>query len=217
MVRPKDRAARMQIVAEMERKEKAKRLSRSVAIGLVAILVLAGAVYGISKIPGPPKTVHWHAKFEVWVNDQQLDFSAFADRSQNYDGKLYEPAHLHQPANIIHNEAKEGQGTLSKFFLYDLGGKIVNDEIVLPPGVRPVSGDFKNDGNKTLRMFLDQTPYEDQINKTAPKSAWKPVTDIPNYSFHDGDRILVIYGNYTPDRVAQIEAQFPTFNARTVT
>jgi hypothetical protein len=214
LARPKDRSERMAIVAQMERKERTKRFLRNSAIGLVVLVLVAGAAYGISKIPPPARTVHWHAKWEVFVNDQQMNFDNFIDVSRNNGGSLYLPAHLHSPSNIIHNEGKEGQGTMSKLFLFHVGGKLTNDEMVLPNGVFPTSGDFKNDGNHTLQMFLDQTSYPDQLNHT---SNWHKVADIPNYSFHDGDRILLVYGNDTADQIQKFETDFPTFNPATVT
>lgn len=214
VAKPKDRSERMAIVAQMERKEKAKRFARNVAIGLVVLVLLAGAAYGISKIPSPPRSVHWHAKWEVFVNDEQLNFDNFIDASRNNGGSLYLPAHLHKPSNIIHNEGREGEGTMGKLFLYHLGGKLTNDEMVLPNGVLPTSGDFKDDGNHTLQMFLDQTPYEQQLNHT---SSWHKVDNIPNYSFHDGDRILLVYGNDTADQLQKMETDFPLFNPATVT
>ena len=160
------------------------------------------------------RNVHWHAKWEVFVNDQQLDFSAFADTSRNNNGNLYLPAHLHQPTNIIHNEGREGDGTMGKLFLYHLGGKLTNDEMVVPNGVLGASGDFKNDGNKTLQMYFDQTPFAQQKNGT---SNWRHATDIPDFSFHDGDRILLVYGDDSADQIQALEKQFPTFDPKTIT
>jgi len=209
----------MAIVAQMERKEKSKRLLRNAAIGLAILIVVAGAAYGISKLPSPRRTVHWHAKYEVYVNSQHLNFDnpALNGQSLNYNHALYLPAHLHSPSDVIHNEGLEGEGTMAKFFDYDLGGKLTSTEMVVPPVVLGANGDFKTDANHTLQMFLDQTPFADQINKTAPKSNWHQVNDFPNYSFHDGDRILLLYGNYTQDQIAQLEAQYATFDPKTIT
>lgn len=160
----------------------------------------------------PAKQVHYHAKYQVWVNGTQLDFSdpRFNDRSVDNGGRLYLPAHLHVPSDVVHNEAREGagEGTMSTFFHFTLGGKLANDEIVVPAGVRGVpTGTYHEDaGGRTVRMFVSH----------ANATPWARVPDIPAYAFQDGDRILVIFGSESDAQVEQREAAFPPFDPRSI-
>jgi hypothetical protein len=174
---------------------------------------VGGAAYGLSH--APPRDVHGHAKLQVWVGDQQVSF-ANARFDANVNPDFYAPAHLHGPDfDLIHNEGKEGQGTLGKFFAFGLsGGRIADDEIVVPEGASlaatgaPFSGDLKAGGNQILALY---------VSNQATNESWRPVPHgLGGYSFHDGDRLLILYGDDAPERVAQLEAQFPDFDPATV-
>jgi hypothetical protein len=205
MARPRDPAERARIVAAVERKEKTQRAARWTGVILVAILVIAGAAYGISKLPKPPQQVHWHATYEVFVEGKPVVFNQpqfFFD--DNPDAR-YLAAHIHQcNPQLIHNEGKEGEGTLTGLFNIDLHGKLSNDELVVPQGAVD-SGDYKVGGNNTLQLFVSHS-----------NGTWEKVNDIPSYSFHNADRDLLLYGNYTADQVAQYEDSFPPFEEKVV-
>lgn len=215
MARPKDPAERARRVAEMERKASMRRGLRWGVVVLAALVVLGGVAYGISRIPPPPKDVHWHAKYQVWVDGQQVSF-ANSKFDANVQTDFYLPAHMHGPNfDVIHNEGKEGQGTLGKFFAFGLfGGRIADDELVIPEGASlastgaPFSGDFKVQGNQTLGLYAS--------NQVTNQTWTRVPASYADYSFHEGDRLLVVYGDNSPDAVALLEAQFPDFDPSTV-
>ncbi|GEM_PF-5604656 len=215
MARPRTPEERAKRVAELEGKASRRRvLQWSVAV-LVALLVVGGVAYGLSRVPKPAPDVHWHAKYQVWVNDQQLSF-ANSKFDANVNQDFYLPAHMHGPNfDVIHNEGKEGEGTLGKFFQFGLsGGKIADDELVIPEGASlasggaPFSGDFKNAGNQTVQMYVS--------NQVTNESWTRVAGNLAGFSFHDGDRLLILYGDYSPDRLAALEDQFPSFDPSTV-
>lgn len=205
MARPRDPAERARIVAAVERKEKTRRALRWTAGAIVVILVIAGAAYGLSKLPKAPAQVHWHAAYEIYADGNLVAFTSpqfFYDSNPNAQ---YLPAHLHQGCpTIIHNEAKEGQGHLADLFNYDLQGKLTNNELLVPAGAIG-AGDYKVGGNQTLQLFVSHS-----------NGTWEKENDITAYTFHNEDRDLLLYGNYTQDQIAQYETNFPLFSEKQV-
>lgn len=176
-----------------------RKIGRYALFAIIGIVVIAGLAFGISRLPKEPAQVHWHAKYRIYVNDRLVNLA-----NPRFDGMHYNDAHLHSPDfDTIHNEGREGRGTMGAFFSYQLGGKLADDELVLPAGAVP-AGDFKvNETNKLVMLISNQAEGKD----------WTPVTkDLAGVNFHDGDRILIVYGDDTPDRIAQLEAGFPDFD-----
>lgn len=204
MARSKDPAERQRRLAELEKNERSKRSLRVGIAVLVVGLAVAGAAYGLAHLPKQPGFVHWHAKYQVYVNGDLVSFT-----NPKWDGALYEAAHLHAPNyDIIHNEAKEGQGTLGKFFEFDLGGKLTSSELVVPTGAT-FAGDYLTGGNSTLTLFT---------SNQATGQNWTKFEGNPgDYSFHDGDRLLVVYGAPSSDDIARFEDAFPDFDPAKVT
>lgn len=193
---PEERRKRL---AQLERQEKARNALKWSSIAAVAIVLVAGAAYGISKLPKQPQQVHWHAKYRVYVDGQLVSFA-----NPRFDGMKYEEAHIHAPEyDTIHNEGLEGRGTLGRFFEFQLGGKLSDTEIVLPQG-SSIPGDYK--ANDTARVQI-------LMSNQARGKDWAPIAS--NYAgteFHDGDRYLIVYGDPTAEQLAQFEAQYPDFD-----
>lgn len=192
------REERVARVRQIERREKTRRYARWGAYGVLALLVIAGAGYGISLLPKEPNQVHWHAKYQIHVDGQLVNMA-----NPRFNGMAYADAHIHAPDyDLIHNEGTEGRGTLGAFFAYQLGGKLSDDEMVIPAGTSR-SGEFKANGTETLRLFVSNQPQ---------KKDW---TEIPSgfydVEFRDADRLLIMYGNYTDDQIYAAEAAFPDF------
>ncbi len=204
MARPKDPGERRRRLAELQQKERSKRGVRIGIIVLVVGLAVAGAAYGLAHLPKQPGFVHWHAKYQVYANGDLVSFA-----NPKWDGAIYEAAHLHAPNyDIIHNEAKEGQGTLGKFFEFDLGGKLTSNELVVPTGAM-FAGDYVVGGNNTLALYW---------SNQATGQNWTKFEGNPgDYSFHDGDRLLLLYGSYAAGDIARFEAAFPDFDPSKVT
>lgn len=203
MARPKDKAERARIAAQLQRQDSTKRMLRNGGIALVVLLVVAGAAYGISKIPKEPPFVHYHAKFQVYANGNLESFA-----NPKWDGAVYEAAHMHAPHyDVIHNEAREGQGTMGKFFQFDLGGKLTNDELLVPAGAS-FPGDYKaNATHKVLEFVSNQVTNQ----------SWTKIDNVGDYAFREGDRILVLFGDYTDAQIQDMQARFPDFDPKTVT
>lgn len=187
---------------ELERKENLKKYAKWGAYGVLGIVVLAGAAYGISLLPKEPKQVHWHAKYRVYVDGQLVNMA-----NPRFDGMKYGDAHIHAPEyDKIHNEGREGRGTLGKFFDFQLGGKFTDTELLIPQGASP-AGDFKVNDTEKLRVVVSNQ----EENKT-----WSEIGGgFHDVSFHDGDRYIILYGNYTDTQISQAEAAFPDFNPKT--
>jgi hypothetical protein len=214
MARPKDPEERRRIVAAAERKDKTKRTLRSLGIGAIVVVVLVAIGLVIAAVPKPPPQVHWHATYQVWVQspqgtDELVSFAAPDGRfyfDNNRDAQ-YLPAHVHAcNPNLIHNEAREGQGKLIDLFNSDwlsLGAHLSSTELIIPQGAT-FAGDYKDDGNHTVKLFVSHD-----------NGTWEP-DNIQQYSFQNRDRILLMYGNQTADDVAQKEAAFPNFEDKVV-
>jgi hypothetical protein len=205
MARPKDPAERRRLVQQAERKEKTQRALRTTAFVLGGVVVLAGAVYGISKLPQPAPQVHWHATYQFWIDDQQthivstnLFFESY-DQSHATDAL---PAHVHEcNPNLIHNEGREGEGSLVTLFEVTWGTKLTSNEVVIPPGMTP-TGDYKTDSTHSLALYISHD-----------NGTWAPAPI--STPFHDHDRYLLVYGNSTEDPTPKEQA-FPPFETSQV-
>ncbi|MEA3198741.1 MAG: hypothetical protein QOE90_169 [Thermoplasmata archaeon] len=208
MARPKDPEERRRIVQAAERRERTQRYSRIAIIAVVAIVVIAGVAYGISKIPKPPGQVHWHATYDIYVNGERANIAPATAISLFYEGgDNFLPAHLHQGCpTIIHNEGTEGKGSLQTLFnngWVKQGGKLSNDEMVIPPGAS-ISGDFKTDATHSLRLFISHN-----------NGTWEGPVDVGT-PLQDHMRYLLVYGNETADQVAAYENVTPLFDQKMV-
>lgn len=193
---PVERAQRLK---QLERQQKLRQGARWAAYSVVGILVIAGAAYGISLLPEKPGMVHYHAKYQVYVDGEQVSFDHPA-----FNGMKYGPAHLHAPEyDKLHNEGREGSGTLGKFFAYTLEGKLSDNEMILPQGTSH-PGTYVVNETKDLRLFVDN-PSQDR--------EWAEVqSDFADVSFQDGDRYLLLYGNYTDEEVLTLQQRYPSFD-----
>lgn len=194
----RDDPDRLKRVAALERKAKVRHALRWTGYVMFALVIIGGAGWVVANAPEGPQRVHWHAYYQVWIDDEEVSFA-----NPEFNGMKYGAAHLHAPAyNKIHNEAEEGKGTLGRFFKFTLGGDFQDHEIVLPEGTsRP--GTYAENETQELRLFVD--------NALEGKEWIEVEGGFADISFRDGDRYLILYGNHTDDEIRDLQARYPSF------
>lgn len=166
------------------------KIALAVAVGLV---VVAGFGYLAVKNPGPKK-IHWHANWLVVVDDEPVDFASPA-----FDGHVSGSTHLHMPNfRTIHYEGTEGTATLGSFFRANIAGDIADDRLRLAAQTS-APGTFVEDEDRELRVRYSEgtEPWQERAS------------DVARMGLFDEGRILVLFGNYSDERVAFWEAQVP--------
>lgn len=179
----------------LERKEGLRRFGKIAAFSVAGLVVIAGAVYGLSLLPKAAATVHWHANLKTFVNDQQISFtSPRFDMSQSKSR-----IHFHLPNDMqMHLEGPSDRLRLIDFFHSPLGGDISDSKLVLPDGSsRP--GTYTANDTSQLRLFY--LPLNGNWTELA--------SGIPQHSFANGEKAALLYGNYTAEQIATIEAGIP--------
>lgn len=167
-------------------------------------LVVGVAVYALSQTEDRHK-VHWHQKFQVVVQGQNVSFvnSTFLYlRTGQFTRSTLESAHLHSPQfEIVHNEGWANRTTWGEFFLLTLKTTIASDKLVLPeesqaPGEYVAAGDVK------LQYFVSNSDRDD---------GWSTLPDAAERTLFEHDTMLVVYGNYTAAEIADLQAKAPFF------
>lgn len=180
------------------REERKKRLARSqpgavtgrrIAIAAAAIVLLVGVGYGFTLLPDPPKNVHWHPMYEVYVEGENVAFTSRAFDMSATRASM----HLHNPDdNTVHAEGRTTSLTIGQFFL-EMGGRVTDDTLTVPAAAS-VPGTFTS--NETSRLRLFHQPAGE---------GWSEVgSGFAKHKFEDGERVLLTFGNLTD---AQILAQ----------
>lgn len=154
-----------------------------VVIGMFMAAILAvGAVAAVQSSSTQSKqnanfgglgSAHVHAVFMVKLNDGIIDFSA-----HNYQVKS---PYIHVENGDGYTLHRHAQTVPFSEFLHSVGMDIRNGCFFTDDG-----GSFCGDGSKTLRTFVNGVE----------------VRSIMDYIPNDGDRILVAYGNNTPEDLA---------------
>lgn len=166
VARPKSRDERLARVAQLERRESTKRYARYAAFSVAAIVLLAGAAYGISRIPKGPTTVHWHANWKVYVDGEPVRFT-----DRQFDMSMAKSRiHFHLPDDAkLHLEGPDNRLTLLDLFHSPLKGDISDTKLILPTGsTRP--GSFENDANMRLQAYYKPL----KLSRTLPVRFPKP-------------------------------------------
>jgi len=181
------------------RKEKAAKIGRKrrkgrlIAIGIIAAVAIGVgfAVYNYAQHPprnanfGAVGSEHEHAAFKLFINNvEPIDFA-----QNQYQVKS---RYIHFEANngaLVHRHAT---GVDIGFLFESFGMKFDNNCFTLDNGTS-----YCNDGDKTIKFYVNGVR-----NQMYDK-----------YVLEDGDRILITYGNETPE---QIDAQLNTLELITV-
>lgn len=197
-----------------ERADLPKRAMKTVVIGAIVVLAVAGAAWGLPKLAdlGTDKCVmknaHEHASFYVFDNMTRVRFNhPNFDLGGGANRNAYLPmkAHLHQDSAgedwMLHLEY--GCSTLGQFFGY-LGAD-------LKPGRFQLDQDLherrvlQDDTNHTLSFYLWKPDRpNDKVNGN-----WTLFPDLHNHQMRQYEKALIVYGNYTEVELASLEAQVP--------
>lgn len=159
-------------------------------IGIAGILIGMLVILGIRFVSyQPPKAVHYHANFAVYVDGQQEQFSnpllyeEVSECSISTDEKPGERAHLHENVkDVVHVE--DDAVTWGNFF-QNVNWNISSDYI----------------DNSGLLLVNNETQRVTYILNG------EQVSNITNKVIGDKDRLLVSYGSATKD---ELNKQFET-------
>jgi hypothetical protein len=142
--------------------------------GIVAAAFLILIILSLTKEPEGPVPYHTHADFKVYLNGTAFNFSQ-AKYMSTKDNVVNSRVHLHDmDGGIIHHHARNV--TMAEFF------STLN--MTFNSSCFVTDGNYCNDGNNRLRMFVQH--YGGQ---------WKENTEMEKYVFEDMDRILITYGD----------------------
>ena len=157
-----------------------KGFLRWIILGILIIIGIffAGYIFQFFA-PAQPPEFHIHADFKMIANDTPIDFST--NKYMSTETRVLDPyIHLHDgESNLIHMHAPNQ--TLGKFFR-SIGFQLTSTCFTLDTNVS-----YCNDGSKTLKLFVNGQPN----------------TQFENYIFNDLDRILITYGDDSPEAIAQ--------------
>lgn len=186
----KSRSERRADVLRRERRREALGKLKWIGVAAVVVAAIAGGVYALSLVPEKPQDVHWHPTWEVFVNDQNVRWAGPRFDMSNMGAEI----HLHQPNDdVIHAEGRSDRVLLDRL-LVRLGGQLTADKLVIPA---PASGAGTYEANAThpLRVFA-QPPDEE----------WREIEDFTGLQLQDRWKILITYGDLTPDQIARQQA-----------
>lgn len=154
---------------------------RSLALGIVVLILGLGGIFGLYQVftsqeIGPPGSAHEHVDFKVYVNGESIDFS-----QQKY---LVRSEYVHVEGglgigDVIH---KHATGVTLGFFFQTLDISLNSTCLVLD-----TDESFCNEGDKTLKLFVNGEPNE----------------SFGEYEIRDLDKILVSYGDETPEEIQE--------------
>jgi len=176
------------------------RPQKVILAAAVASVLIAGAVFLVpraleqSDCPG-----HWHASVGIYVDGERV---RFPQPPYNYErdpvpGEHEVSLHMHAPdQEQLHFEPRVERCVGLRDTLEELGVRLTSTSITFEGAHegQPYAGRHVEEGNKTLRVFL-QLPTEHKREAE--------VRDVLDYQLRDGEKALILYGEYTDAQVEQ--------------
>lgn len=223
------RERRMQRHKETVRKDLPKTVAKTYGVWLLVILVVAGTGYALYKAStgGQECPTHWHATFEVYVpgaNGKPELIDMASPRAAN-GGHFYDlnggagwglSVHMHQTGSEagsdprlyptqLHYEPQDGSCVGVKSTLHAMEIDADASSLKLFGAHAQVHQDKTWTVNATdsLHYYLDSKVGG---NWTWGEQSW---SDLKGHQLRDGESLLVLFGNYTPDQVKQLQAGVP--------
>lgn len=215
------RERRAQNAKATARRTAPARLARKAIVPAIILLLVAGIAAGFyvtakgqGKCPG-----HWHATFDVYVqgNDGNVTRESYRNAAFDLNGQTPLRAHMHQSDNK--NQFHFEQGGLCVGVKEALGyvdTTLTANELKLDGHHQAMgqAGTYKPEGNKTLTVYVEHVSdrhyqLRNGVKVIASETLeWKKQTakSVLDYQLKDGERILVLYGDYTEDQVHQFQA-----------
>lgn len=189
----------------------AKLVTWAIVLGLV-VLVSTGFAYNVYKQRRCPG--HWHGAFEVYVDGARVSFNhpQFQFESAGrYPGNSMPPSsHVHNSDDFEwHFEPNPSScirfGDVTRFVGMDLQeGTLKLDQahsdIPLQGTNHTQGGVYANEGNRTLHAYH-------QVDN----GVWEEIgiSDLEGRQLRDGEKVLILYGDYTPKEVADLQGSMP--------
>ena len=197
------------------------KLARKAIVPAIVVLIIAAIATGMyfndknaSKCPG-----HWHATFDVYVQDgNDTKRLSFAANEFDLNGQTPLRAHMHQGdrKNQWHFEqgglcvgVEEALGYID----VDLSAKTLKVEGPVHERMGQ-TGTYRADETHRLVAYVEHVSdrqYEERnggkviVDETLE---WREhsISSILDYQLKDGERILILHGDYTPEQVEQFKA-----------
>ncbi|MFB6204289.1 MAG: hypothetical protein ABEJ75_01455 [Candidatus Nanohaloarchaea archaeon] len=178
------RAERRKREQEKDRRRKYERYAYT-ATALVALIGLVAGAYTLApenissgQDIGPVGSAHYHADFAVYINGDKFDFSR---RKYQVVSRRVHVESLSD--DVIHAHAS---GVTFGYFLETLGWEY--NTTALSTRDRT----YLEKEGKEVRMFVDAG------------NGWKEIKPR-DYLFSDGERILLVYGDYTREEIRRMQ------------
>lgn len=198
--RIKEREERMRELNErLERSERAERIERSekrrdllkvTAIGVAAILIIAGAVYAFNLLPGGPRTGHEHYVFRIYNETEEIKFD---DPWFDFSRTKAVRAHMHfsgpESTNaqyVIHSESRLGINL--RYFFNTIDVELGPDHVELDGHIH---NDARWDDNDTHAWQLWVDGCRDGPDQ------WVKQERLGSYHPDQHDRMLIVYAPRT--------------------
>lgn len=174
-----------------------KLLMPAIIIGLLGLVV--GMMY-LTATGGDDCPGHWHSTFEVYVDGDKVSFQDF----NLENGRTPLSSHLHRGNDAQwHFEPNPARCIDFSEALSFVGMDLENGRLELDGSVHQangVAGVYKDDGNKTLQVYraIGNGEWE-QISAKSAAGKQRP----------DGERMLILYGTYSPEEIAALQDGVP--------
>jgi len=200
------RERRAQRVKAQGRREAPKKLGKTIAILVIAALLVAGGVWAFQQLPKSRGTGHEHSVFRVFVSGEEVSYDA---PQFDYSVTQYTAAHLHHTGPesgnskyVIHAEGK--LGTNLQTFMETLGITMGKDHIHFNEPLQG-RGDIKNNETHEWKLWVDACA-------DGPDN-WVVKSSFQKYEFLHYDRMLITYapkGQTPMDQLKSEAAAVPT-------
>ena len=218
------RERRAQRAKTEARKGAPAKVARKMIVPAIVVLVIAAVAAGMyfnersaGKCPG-----HWHATFDLILEDGNGTPQRMSFRNGLFDLQYQTPmrAHMHQSdgKNQFHFEQAGTCVGIEEAFGY-VDVNLNRNSIELDGAHKGMGqdGKYTPEGNKTIRAFIEHVSdrvKEVRGNREVTVSAtteWRETSlgSVLDYQLKDGERLLILYGEYSDDQVEQYKAAAP--------
>jgi hypothetical protein len=206
------RARRAERARREKRKGMPKQMARYAVYAVIGLAIVAAVGWAATHQPPAKKFAHEHAAFSMFVNGQQVDFG-----SPQYDcraAQICDAVHMHTASetpesHVLHIEGLYLGGnpdwTLQKTF-EQYGFRFAKGDITMDTRAGHDGKEYRDQGNATWRFLVSKVAGEQ-------RQPFQNVTDlVPDYTQYvprEQDKVLMTYGDLTPQQIQQQEQSIP--------